>query len=105
MRSNPNFFQEDFNKNLLKISLSQLVLVESFVEDLLNLTLLREGVFKLENGPFNLKETLDFVVNIFRMKKQTHDIDISHNFNEEIENTLEIGSRHTNQNILISTTS
>ena len=66
--SNSNFFDLDNSKNLLKISISQLVLVESFVEDLLNLTLLKEGVFKLESAPFNLKETLDFVVNIFQMK-------------------------------------
>ena len=83
------------------MSLSQLFLVESFVEDLLNLTLLREGVFKLEYEPFNLREALDFVVNIFKMKKQADDVEISHNFKKEIEDSYEIERQKNFYNTLI----
>ena len=41
------------------------MLIESFIEDLLNLRMLKEGVFKLENAPFNLKDTLNFVMSVF----------------------------------------
>ena len=42
----------------LTIILSQIRLMESFVEDLLNLRLLKDGILTLDYKAFNLKEAL-----------------------------------------------
>lgn len=49
----------------LKLSYGQLALMEYFIEDLLNLRLLREGYFEINKAVFDLHEALDFVVDIF----------------------------------------
>ena len=45
--------------------MGQLTLMQSFVEDLLNLRLLKEGTFTLANEPFNPKEVFDMICSIF----------------------------------------
>ena len=65
-------------------------MMESFVEDLLNLRMLREGCFNLENAPFNLLKVLDFVVSIFESKLNEDDVSISYSYDPHLEdNALE----------------
>ena len=49
----------------INIVLNQLVFMSSFVEDLLNLRLLQEGSLELVKEPFNIVETLEFVLDMF----------------------------------------
>ena len=51
--------------------------MESFVEDLLNLRLIKEGVFKIQNGALNVYDALDFVIDIFRPKADEKLVHIS----------------------------
>lgn len=44
---------------------SQLNLMESFVEDLLNLHLLRKGIFTIAKDRFDPTELFEFIVNMF----------------------------------------
>ena len=76
-----------FAKSLehVKLSLGQLALMESFVEDLLNLRQLSEGVFYIQNTTFNLIDTLDFVVNMFEIKSKMYGVKISYSFCPELE--------------------
>ena len=39
--------------------------MESFIEDLLNLHLLRHGIFTVVKERYNPKDTFDFVINMF----------------------------------------
>ena len=50
---------------------SQLSLMENFVEDLLNLKLIKEGVFQLVEEPFEIQDALNFIVNMFEPHFQT----------------------------------
>lgn len=58
--------------------------MEYFVEDLLNMRLLREGLFKIQNGKFDLKEALDFIVAIFRDKADAYEVCVAHSHCPEI---------------------
>ena len=44
---------------------SQLSLMENFVEDLLNLKLIKEGVFQLVEKPFEIQEAINFIGSMF----------------------------------------
>ena len=59
--------------------------MESFVEDLLNLRMLREGLFILDNAPFNLLDVLDFVVSIFKSKLNEDSVSISYSYEPQLE--------------------
>ena len=39
--------------------------MESFVEDLLNLNLMQEGIFKLNVETFSLNKTFNFIMSMF----------------------------------------
>lgn len=58
--------------------------MEGFVEDLLNMRLMREGLFEIHNSNFNLKDTLDFVVSMFSFKAESYKVHISHSFDAEL---------------------
>ena len=45
--------------------------MENFVEDLLNLKLIKEGVFQLVEEPFEIQDALNFIVNMFEPHFQT----------------------------------
>ena len=51
-----------------KIIISQLYFVETFTEDLLNISMIQEGVFKLEKSIFNPQEALTFISEMFEQK-------------------------------------
>ena len=51
--------------------------MESFVEDLLNLRLIKEGVFKIQKGVFNAYDAFDFVIDIFKPKADEKLVNIS----------------------------
>ena len=42
--------------------------MESFMEDLLNLKLIKEGMLMIEKKKFNPKEVFDFILDMFEMK-------------------------------------
>ncbi len=49
----------------LQIVLSSLIFSESFIEDMLNMTLIDSGTFTLNLQKFKLQHVFDFVMNIF----------------------------------------
>ena len=55
-------------KKYLRLSQTQLRLLETFVDDLLDLKQLKEGVFSLTPAVFDPNHALDFVCEIFEMK-------------------------------------
>ena len=44
--------------------------MECFVEDLLNMNLIRNGLFAINKECFDVRETLDFIVSIFQIKAE-----------------------------------
>ena len=62
-----------------------MAMMESFVEDLLNLRMLREGLFILDNAPFNLLDVLDFVVSIFESKLNEDNVSISYSYEPHLQ--------------------
>ena len=57
---------------------NMLVFMQSFIEDLLNLRLLRDGVLELVNETFNLHEALEFVIEMFQIKAHAYGMDVSY---------------------------
>ena len=55
---------------------SQLDLMETFVDDLLDLTQLREGVFSLVKEPFDQEDVVSFILNMFAPRAQAKGITI-----------------------------
>ena len=51
--------------NYCTIVTTQTELLQTFVEDLLDLRQIRDGVFKLVNAPFNVIKVINDVCNIF----------------------------------------
>ena len=51
----PSSYEEELADSIVaaSVSVSQLLFMESFVEDLLNLHMMTSGVFELENKPFD----------------------------------------------------
>ena len=49
---------------------TQTELLQTFVDDLLNLRQLRDGVFKLANAPFNVSKVIKDVCNIFSFQAE-----------------------------------
>ena len=45
--------------------------MENFVEDLLNLKLIKEGIFQLVEEPFDIKDALNFIGSMFEPHFQT----------------------------------
>ena len=50
---------------VLEMILSQLTLIECFVEDILNYNMLQEGAFKLKDVNFDPVQVLDFIKSTF----------------------------------------
>ena len=48
-------------KKYADLIVSQISLMETFIDDLLNLQLLKEGKFLLDKNYFNIKESIDFI--------------------------------------------
>ena len=58
--------------------------MSSFVEDLLNLRLLQEGNLELVEEPFNIIETLKFVVDMFQIKAQAYGVAVSYQVDSQL---------------------
>ena len=56
------------NLRNLQLILGQLFLIESFVEDLLNLRLLNEGILDIQVAEFNPIKAIEFVFDMLRFK-------------------------------------
>ena len=54
--------------------MSQLRFMQTFVEDLLDLKLIRDGILTLDNEVFNPNETLELIKNIFRPQASAQSI-------------------------------
>ena len=52
--------------------------MESFVEDLLNLKLLNEGILKIEKTQFDPTAAIEFVVGMFQIKAKTRGLKLFH---------------------------
>ena len=53
-------------KRYIQLVISQLTFVQSFVEDLLDLRTMRDGVFTLVKEPFNPSEVIELVFSVFK---------------------------------------
>ena len=62
--------------NYCVIITSQTELLQTFVEDLLDLRQLRDGVFKLSNAPFDVTKVIKDVCNIFSFQAKAKNIEI-----------------------------
>ena len=51
--------------------------MESFIEDLLNLHMMNQGVFELKVEPFSPQSAIDFVLDMIRLKAREKGIDVS----------------------------
>ena len=58
------------------IIITQTELLQTFVEDLLDLRQLRDGVFKLVNAPFDVVKVIKDVCNIFSFQAKAKNIEI-----------------------------
>ena len=59
--------------------------MESFVEDLLNLRMLREGIFTIACESFNPTEVFEFIFNMFSMQAAAKGVSISYSFYDDLE--------------------
>ncbi len=57
--------------------ISQLQFVETFTEDLLNINMIHEGVFKLEKNVFDPKQAFSFIEEMFEQKAMSKKISIT----------------------------
>ena len=55
------------------------------MEDLLNLQQMREGTFDLVRQPFDVYETLKFVVDMFQIKAKAYDVSIFFTVQPELQ--------------------
>lgn len=69
----------------LQLLLSQLNFTQSFVEDLLDLRQLKDGVFSLVQEQFNPNAVLDLVISIFKAQVDARRIDISHTVESDLK--------------------
>ena len=53
-----------------KLMLSQIYLLQSFVEDLLDLRQMRDGAFSLSSAPFDPNETFELICSSFEPQVQ-----------------------------------
>ena len=59
-----------------EIIIAQLRFIESFTEDLLNINMIQEGVFKLDPIIFDPKEAISFITEMFSRKAKMKQIKI-----------------------------
>ena len=52
--------------------------MESFVEDLLNLRLMREGIMTIAKEKFDVREALESIVNMFTIKAELQGISVAY---------------------------
>ena len=71
-------------KKSASLILAQLHLMESFVEDLLNLRLLREGIMTISKEQFDLKDALDFIVSIFEIKSSAKGVNLFYSAHQNL---------------------
>ena len=45
--------------------------MESFIENLINIKLLKEGILAIEKEQFNPQEVFDFILNMFSLKAES----------------------------------
>lgn len=60
----------------LSIILSQTSLMESFVEDLLNLKLIKEGILNIQVAEFRIYDAFDFIIDVFKPKAEQQGIKV-----------------------------
>ena len=51
--------------------------MESFIEDLLNLHMMNQGVFELKAEPFSPQSAIDYVIDMIRLKAREKGIDVT----------------------------
>ena len=64
--------------------LSQLNFLQSFVEDLVNLKMLQEGVFTLNNAPFDPNNVFDMVCQIFQPQAAAKGIKVNFSVRKDL---------------------
>ena len=67
----------DLSKHYCTIVKQQAEFLSSYVEDLLDLRQLRDGVFSLSLAPFHVKKVIEDVCNIFSLQSQAKNITVA----------------------------
>ena len=52
--------------------------MECFVEDLLTMNLIRNGLLAVSKEGFDVRETLEFIVSIFQIKAELKGVSVTH---------------------------
>ena len=65
-------------KTRVALVLAQLQFMECFIEDLLSMNLLRNGLRVMNKECFDVNETIDFIVSIFQIKAEMKGISVTH---------------------------
>ena len=63
--------------HILKLAMSQLLLMQTFVDDLLDLRQMKEGVFRLVNSVFDPTDVIEQVCAVFRPQADAKGIQLS----------------------------
>ena len=69
---NPAVVKKEIKK--LKLMLSQLNLMEGFVEDMLNFAMIKAGLFSINYADFNLRKVTSFIKETFALKARSKDV-------------------------------
>ena len=80
----PAEFVVDVEKNF-SLMMSQLMLSTTFVEDLLDMKQLQEGVFRLMKEPFNPTEVIELIQQIFNPQVTQKKIKLTSTFWYDLE--------------------
>ena len=59
--------------------------MESFVEDLLNLRLMREGIMTIAKEQFDSRECLESIVSMFAIKSELQGVTISYSLESKLD--------------------
>ena len=65
--------------------LGQIGFMESFVEDLLNLRLMREGIMTMAKDKFDVREALESIVSMFGIKSELQGVAVTYSLVKRLQ--------------------
>ena len=91
-------------RRYINLVISQLTFVQSFVEDLLDLRTMRDGVFSLVQEPFNPSEVIELVFSVFKPQADAKNIKLDFQLVQNLpqlsqESTAVMNQQHRSDDI------
>ena len=71
--------------------------MECFVEDLLSMNLIRNGLLVKNKECFDIRQTLDFIVSIFQIKAEMKGVSVTHSNHSDLKIPPNYNERGTYQ--------